>query len=85
MGKFSGAFIDLGIEGFNFDAVLEADTFFSIETLIDTISIFETQGVDITDGEFVQEWIRKSFLNHHKYFTGKFFYPQKGFRRCYFR
>ena len=65
MGKFSGAFIDLGIEGFNFDAVLEADTFFSIETLIDTISIFETQGVDITDGEFVQEWIEKYFLNHH--------------------
>ena len=57
LGKFSGAFIDLGIEGFNFDAVLEADTFFSIETLISTISIFEAEGVDISDVDFVKDRI----------------------------
>ena len=55
--RISGAFADLGIEGFDFGAVLAADTFFSIETLINTISIFEAQGVDISDGDFVQEWI----------------------------
>ena len=54
---FSGAFGDLGIDGFDFDAVLEADTFFSIDTLINTISIFEAEGVDISDTDFVQEWI----------------------------
>ena len=53
---FSGAFADLGIEGFNFSAVLEAETFFSIDTLINTISIFETN-MDISDGDFAKEWI----------------------------
>ena len=54
---FSGAFGKLGIDGFDFGAVLEADTFFSIDTLINTISIFEAEGVDISDTDFVQEWI----------------------------
>ena len=54
---FSGAFADLEIEGFDFTAVLAEENFFSIETLINTISIFEAQGVDISDGDFVQEWI----------------------------
>ena len=54
---FSGAFEELGIDGFDFGAVLEADTFFSIDTLINTISIFEAQGVDISETDFIQEWI----------------------------
>ena len=54
---FSGAFVELDIDGFDFGAVLEADTFFSIDTLINTISIFEAEGVDISDTDFVQEWI----------------------------
>ena len=51
---FSGAFIDLGID---FDVVIESEAFFSIDTLINTISIFEAQGVDISDVGFVEERI----------------------------
>ena len=86
---FSGAFGELGIDGFDFGAVLEADTFFSIDALINTISIFEAEGVDISDTDFVQEWIL-SFM----YFWGTnlrirlrlysrswlIFYPFKDFR-----
>ena len=53
---FSGAFIELGI---NFDVVIESEAFFSIDTLINTISIFEAQGVDISAGDFVQERIQR--------------------------
>ena len=63
---FSGAFADLEIEGFDFTAVLAAETFFSIETLIDTISIFEAEGVDISDVDFVQEWIIRCISREQK-------------------
>lgn len=63
---FSGAFADLEIEGFDFTAVLAAETFFSIETLIDTISIFEAEGVDISDVGFVQERIIRCISREQK-------------------
>ena len=64
MEVYSGAFNDLGIEGFDFDYYLGAETFFSIDTLIKTIRIFEAEGVDVSDADFVQEWIFKvTFLD----------------------
>ena len=50
--RFEAGFVDLGID---FDLVIEGYAFFSIDTLINTIAVFEVQGVDIANVDFIQE------------------------------